>query len=94
MQCEHHRFHVPTFARAYVRDVGTLEVLPYGETGFLNLVTPYNLAMPAMSLLTSDLATLHADCPCGRAMPTVTIIGRAGTRKNKGCAISASQLLK
>ncbi|HEY9898151.1 MAG TPA: hypothetical protein V6D00_03110 [Pantanalinema sp.] len=94
LQCEHHRFHVPTFARAYVRDVETLEVLPYGEVGFLNLVTPYNLAMPAMSLLTSDLATLQGDCPCGRSMPTVTIIGRAGTRKNKGCAISASQLLK
>lgn len=94
LQCEHHRFHVPTFARAYAREVGTLEVLPFGETGFLHLVTPYNLAMPALSLLTSDLATLEANCPCGRGTPTISLQGRAGTRKNKGCAISAAQLLK
>lgn len=94
LQCEHHRFHVPTYARAYTRDVGTLEVLPLGEVGFLHLVTPYNLAMPALSLLTSDLATVDPDCPCGRQTPTLSIKGRAGTRKNKGCAISASQMLQ
>ncbi len=94
LQCEHHRFHVPTFARAYAREVGTLEVLPPGEVGFLHLVTPYNLAMPALSLLTSDLATIETDCPCGRETPTISLQGRAGTRKNKGCAISAAQLLK
>lgn len=94
LQCEHHRFHVPTFARAYAREVGTLEVLPHGRTGFLQLVTPYNLAMPALSLLTSDLATIETACPCGRETPTIALAGRAGTRKNKGCAISAAQLLK
>lgn len=94
LQCEHHRFHIPTFARAYARDVGTLEVLPFGEVGFLHLLTPYNLAMPALSLLTSDLATIETDCPCGRETPTISLQGRAGIRKNKGCAISAAQLLK
>jgi phenylacetate-coenzyme A ligase PaaK-like adenylate-forming protein len=94
LQCEHHRFHVPAYSRAYIRDVGTLEVLERSQSGFLQLVTPYNLAQPGLSLLTSDLAALHDDCPCGRATPTIEILGRAGTRKNKGCAISASQLLK
>ena len=93
LQCEYHRFHVPTFSRAFIREVSTLEVLPDGEVGFLHLVTPYNLAMPAHSLLVSDLATMARGCPCGRPTPTIAIQGRAGTRKNKGCAISASQLL-
>lgn len=94
LQCEHHRFHVPTFSRACIREVSTLEVLPPGEVGFLHLMTPFNLAMPTHSLLASDLATMDLNCHCGRPTPTIEIKGRAGTRKNKGCAISASQLLK
>lgn len=94
LQCEHHRFHVPTFSRAFIREVSTLEVLPPGEVGFLHLMTPFNLAMPTHSLLVSDLATMNLNCPCGRPTPTIEIQGRAGTRKNKGCAISASQMLK
>jgi phenylacetate-coenzyme A ligase PaaK-like adenylate-forming protein len=94
IECEHHRFHVPAFARAFARDVGTLEVLPDGEVGFLQLITPYMRAMPTISLLTSDLAEVGRDCPCGRTSGTIRLQGRAGTRKNKGCAITAAQLLK
>jgi hypothetical protein len=84
---------VSHFARAIIRDVETLEPLPDGEPGFLNLVTPYLLSMPAISLLTSDLAVRHTGCPCGRSTATLDLRGRLGTRKNKGCAIAATQLL-
>ncbi|MBC7544302.1 MAG: acyl-protein synthetase [Candidatus Sericytochromatia bacterium] len=94
IECEAHRFHVPVYARAYTRDVATLALLPLGAEGFLHLVTPYLYSMPAISLLTSDMAVIGADCPCGRPTTTVELRGRAGTRKNKGCAIAASQLLK
>jgi hypothetical protein len=93
LECSAHRFHAPHFSRAFARDVATLAPLPDGETGFLNLVTPYLLSMPSISLLTSDLAVVRHDCPCGRNTATIEIIGRAGTRKNKGCAITAAQLL-
>lgn len=94
IECEQHRFHVPAFARAYAREVGTLEVLPDGEVGFLQLLTPYMRSMPTLSLLTSDLARVDHDCPCGRNTATIRLAGRAGIRKNKGCAITAAQLLK
>lgn len=94
LECESHRFHVPVFARAFARDVGTLDVLPDGEAGFLHLVTPYLHSMPAISLLTSDLAAIRRDCPCGRRTATIDLKGRAGTKKNKGCAITAAELLK
>ncbi len=94
IECEHHRFHVPAFARAFARDVATLDLLPEGETGFLQLVTPYMQSMPTLSLLTSDLAEVGGNCPCGRKSGTIMLRGRAGTRKNKGCAITAAQLLK
>jgi phenylacetate-coenzyme A ligase PaaK-like adenylate-forming protein len=94
LECGAHRFHVPHFARATARDVATLAPLPDGEAGFLNLITPYLLSMPSISLLTSDLAVVRHDCPCGRNTATIEIKGRAGTRKNKGCAITAAQLLQ
>ena len=94
IECQEHRFHVPAFARAYAREVGTLEVLADGETGFLQLVTPYLRAMPNLSILTSDLAAIGRDCPCGRSTAYLSLRGRAGVRKNKGCAITAAQLLK
>ncbi|MEB3220893.1 MAG: acyl-protein synthase [Candidatus Sericytochromatia bacterium] len=94
LECEAHRFHVSHFARAIVRDVETLAPLPDGEAGFLNLLTPYLLSMPAISLLTSDLAVRGAGCPCGRNTATLELMGRLGTRKNKGCAIAATQLLR
>lgn len=94
LECAHHRFHVPAYARAFVRDTATLELVPDGQVGFLHLVTPYLLSMPAISLLTSDLARIARDCPCGRPTATIELMGRAGIRKNKGCAITAAQLLK
>lgn len=94
LECDRHRFHAPHFARAAARDVTTLEVLPDGEAGFLNLVSPYLLSMPQLSLLTSDLAVVGRGCPCGRTTEWIEILGRAGTRAAKGCAIAASELLK
>jgi phenylacetate-coenzyme A ligase PaaK-like adenylate-forming protein len=94
IECEQHRFHVPAYSRAFARDVETLERLPDGAEGFLHLVTPYLYSMPAISLLTSDMATVSHGCPCGRPTSTIGLRGRAGTRKNKGCAIAAAQLLK
>jgi phenylacetate-coenzyme A ligase PaaK-like adenylate-forming protein len=94
LECGHHRFHVPHFARALARHPGTLAPLPAGEAGFLNLITPYMLSMPSISLLTSDLAAVRHGCPCGSNTATIELMGRLGTRKNKGCAITAAELLK
>lgn len=94
IECEAHRFHVCTFARALARDVVTLDPLPDGEFGFLELITPYIRSMPAHALLTSDLAAVHGDCECGRKAKWVELRGRAGVKKNKGCAITAVETIR
>ena len=38
--CKHHHFHVPIYARVLIRDVRTLEPLPMGQVGLVNLITP------------------------------------------------------
>ena len=48
--CKHHHFHVPIYARVLIRDVRTLEPLPMGQAGLVNLITPLNRATPVTSV--------------------------------------------
>jgi len=96
IDCPNHHFHVPVYSRAFIRDVRTLEVLPFGSAGFMNVISPMNTTVPVVSLLLGDMAVLHdgKTCGCGVETPYFEILGRAGTSKNKSCAIAASELLK
>jgi len=92
--CEHHHFHVPVYSRAFVRKPGTLQVLPEGEKGLLQVVSPYNYAQPALSILSTDYAIIRSHCACGRTGQYIELKGRAGLKKHEGCAITATELLK
>jgi phenylacetate-coenzyme A ligase PaaK-like adenylate-forming protein len=94
MTCEAGRFHVPVYARAFVRRPGTLELLPNGARGLLHVISPYNLAQPSLAVLSTDYVILGDGCPCGRMTSTMEIAGRAGVAKHQGCAITAAELLK
>lgn len=95
IECERHQFHVPVWSQVYIRDVRTLETLSYGQKGFLHLVSPYITSMPAQSVLMGDLASLYPgkSCPCRLGTPYFTVHGRAGTSKNRSCAMAAAELL-
>jgi len=96
IECENHKMHIPIWSRLFVRDVKTLEVLGYGESGFLNFVTPYITSVPAISVMMGDLGVMHkaSECSCGAKTPFFEVLGRAGMSQNKSCAVSASELLK
>ena len=96
IDCPNHHFHVPIYSRAFIRDVRTLEILPFGKPGFLNVISPMNTTVPVVSLLLGDLVVMHdgKTCGCGVETPYFEIQGRAGTSKNRSCAIAASELLK
>ncbi len=94
VECAHHEFHVPIWSRVFIRDVETLKQLPLNEKGFLHFISPYITSMPGHSVIMGDLASLHDNCECGLKTPYFKIHGRAGTSKNKSCALAASELLK
>lgn len=96
IECSQHHLHVPVWSRLFIRDVKTLEVLDYGESGMMNFVTPYLTSVPAISVLMGDMGTLYpsSECSCGARTPFFEVQGRAGMSQNKSCAISASELLK
>lgn len=94
--CPAHHFHVPVYARAIIRDIHTLEPLPMGEKGLVNLLTPMIKAVPVSSIMTDDIGILHSGetCSCGLRVPYLEILGRTGIKDIKTCAAGASELLK
>ncbi|MCC7439990.1 MAG: hypothetical protein IT285_00055 [Bdellovibrionales bacterium] len=95
MECSHHRFHIPVYNRVIARDPVTLNALPAGEPGLLELICPYNTQMPNLAILSTDIGKVDSEpCGCGVAAPTFTLMGRAGLTKHKGCAITASEAVQ
>jgi len=92
--CKYNHFHVPIYSKAYAREPGTLKLLPNGQKGLLHVLTPYNYAQPNLSILATDYAVIHSECPCGLHGEYIELKGRAGLKKHEGCAISATELLK
>ncbi|MBI5242470.1 MAG: acyl-protein synthetase [Elusimicrobia bacterium] len=95
IECPKHRFHVPVYNRVLARDPASLEVLPPGRSGILELITPFNAMMPNLAILSTDLGSIDTEpCPCGRRSPTFSLAGRAGLVKHKGCAIHAGDIVR
>ncbi|MBO7405555.1 MAG: acyl-protein synthetase [Clostridia bacterium] len=94
--CPRHRFHIPVYSRVLIRDVKTLEPLPMGVPGLVNLISPLIRATPLLSILTDDLGILHPgeDCGCGILSPTLELLGRAGMNEIKTCAAGAEEILR
>ncbi len=93
MDCEHHHFHVPIYSRVLIRDVQTLEPVPNGTPGLVNLITPLVTGTPLLSVMTDDLGVLHDGCGCGSQSPYLEILGRVGLQDVKTCAAGAAELL-
>ena len=93
--CEKHHFHIPIYSRVIIRDPETLEPLPNGKTGLVNLISPMVKATPILSVMTDDLGILHdgSECGCGIQSPYLEIIGRVGLKEIKTCAAGAAELL-
>lgn len=96
VECDRHQFHVPVWSRVFIRDVRTLAPLDFGKPGFLHFVSPFITSAPAHSVRMGDLARLRPGeaCGCGIRTPFFEILGRAGTSRNRSCAMAASELLR
>ena len=93
--CPNHHFHIPVYSRIIIRDVHTLQPLPYGCPGLVNLITPMVNAAPLTSVMTDDLGVLHEpdSCGCGISSPWLELLGRVGLKGLKTCAAGAAELL-
>ena len=93
--CRRHHFHIPAYGRVIIRDPDTLEPLPVGQVGLINLISPLMCATPTLSVMTDDLGYLTPgeQCGCGISSPYLTILGRVGMGDIQTCAAGAAELL-
>lgn len=93
--CKNRHFHVPVYSRVIIRDVKTLEPVPHGTPGLVNLISPLVGSMPLVSVMTDDLAVMHPEdsCGCGIRSPWFELLGRSGVADIKTCAAGAAELL-
>ena len=95
VSCINNRFHIPTFSRVIIRDVRTLEPVPFGTPGLLNLITPLLSSVPYGSIMTDDIAIMKNgdECGCGINTPYFELIGRVGLASVRTCTQAASEFL-
>jgi hypothetical protein len=78
----------PNFADVIVRDPVTLEELPLGEIGILQVLSLLPLSYPGHSLLTEDLGMIRAidRSSCGRYGKAFSVLGRLPRAEMRGCS--------
>ena len=91
--CSAGHYHIPVYSRLLIRDPLSLAVLPDETEGLMNLISPYNMAQPNLSVLATDLAIIKENCSCGIQGKYISSIRRGGISKNRGCAIAAQEIL-
>jgi len=81
-------FYPPNFADVIVRDPHTLEEVPHGQTGVIEVVSVLPRSYPGQCLLTEDLGAVYAvDSPaCGRMGKAFSVLGRIPHAELRGCS--------
>lgn len=90
--CAKGSLHIPNYARVIIRNPKSLDPVPDGEVGLIQFICSYLSSYPSLSLLTTDWGRIGT-CDCLIGGKTIEILGRAGVKKHKGCALTASKLL-
>jgi phenylacetate-coenzyme A ligase PaaK-like adenylate-forming protein len=95
VSCINNHFHIPAFSRVLIRDVRTLNPVPQGTPGLLNLLTPLLSSVPYGSIMTDDIAVIKdgKECGCGINSPYFELAGRVGLASIKTCTQAASEFL-
>ena len=78
--------HESSYVKVLVRDIVTNKVLPAGEEGKLEFITPIPHSYPGNVVLTDDLGmVIDEPCPYGRAGKRFKILGRLKKAEVRGC---------
>lgn len=78
--------HESSYVKVLVRDIVTNEVLPAGEEGKLEFITPLPHSYPGNLVLTDDLGMIiDGECPYGRPGKRFKILGRLKKAEVRGC---------
>lgn len=78
--------HASSYVKVLARDVVTREVLPEGQEGMMEFITPVPHSYPGNVVLTDDMGIIEKDpCPYGRPGQRFRITGRMKKAEVRGC---------
>ncbi len=84
--CECGCKHASSYVKVIVRDPVTREVLPAGEEGMMEFITPIPHSYPGNVVLTDDIGIIEKKpCPYGRVGARFRIVGRMKKAETRGC---------
>jgi len=85
--CQYGYKHVPLFAEIIIRDTESLEVLPEGKIGFIELISPIPHSYPGIAIISDDLGKIAGvdTCKCGRKGKFFTFEKRSEGAELRGC---------
>ncbi len=85
--CPEGNKHVPAFADVLVRDPLTLQQVPEGKQGIVQVCSVLPTSFPGHLLLTEDIAEIVAydGCHCGRRGTCFRFVGRVAKAELRGC---------
>jgi len=80
--------YAPNYADVIVRDPATLQPLPVGETGLLQVVSLLPKSYPGHSILTEDLGIVERvdNSSIGRMGKGIRVLGRLPASELRGCS--------
>lgn len=84
------KFRIPNYSRLIIRDPYTLDELENGNEGLIQFICTYNFSYPVVSVLSTDWGVKKQD-DFGEY---IEFAGRAGVKKQKGCALNANRLIQ
>jgi len=78
----------PNFADVIIRDPNTLEEVPQGQPGVIEVLSALPRSYPGHCLLTEDLGVVHAvdSSSCGRLGKAFSVVGRIPAAELRGCS--------
>ncbi len=87
VDCEEGHKHAPNFATVLIVDPTTLQMVPPGEDGLIEVISLLPRSYPGQVLLTEDRGRLIAvdDCPCGRKGVAFRFLSRVERVELRGC---------
>lgn len=78
--------HTSNLSRVLVRDAATHAVLPPGQAGLLEFISPLPHSYPGAAVLTDDIGVIESGlCPFGRGGTRFRVLGRAKKAEARGC---------
>ncbi len=94
VECEFGSFHVPAWCRAEAIDPETMRSVPAGNEGLLQLACPLTISYPLVKILTTDKATIHRGCACGRDAEFIVPRGRVTAARFETCAMKIGESVR